>query len=284
MLKPDDQALKTLEARLQIVASNQYVARSLWSTGDTTLWTMSDSGTTFERLKPTAQIEVIESLVDWGLYKDRGLTDAQAGVIFSNVRDGKPPERWLEGIFDEAALSNHKIANFKAMVEDSRNSPDNYFFDEMDGDSRPWADLSAAAKLEYISRYAAFSDVPFEPFAQVVKATIGDMGEAALRVMLDGQKELHAIAKLFPDDGRTEPTPLVERVKDMVDYASALEAQEKDRHQVREKLCEGISDVLDGKPPQGWLDSAKALRDILRGDVARPESSQSQERGGREIS
>src|SRR5690348_914191 len=104
MLKPDDPALKNLEARLQIVASSQY--ESHWNVGDTTLWTMSDSGTRFERLKPTAQIDVIDSLVDWGLYKDQGLSDAQAGVIFDNVRDGKPQEKWLEGVFDEAVLEN----------------------------------------------------------------------------------------------------------------------------------------------------------------------------------
>jgi hypothetical protein len=283
MMKPDDPALKNLEARLQFVASSQYVAKSLFSVGDT-LWTMSDSGTLFEQLKPAAQMEVVDSLVDWGHYKDQGLSGAQAGIIFGNVRDGKPPERWLEGIFDGAALENRKIANFKAMVEDSRNSPSNYVFDEMDGDRLPWAELSAAAKLAYISRDAAYADVPFEPFAQVVKETIGDAGEAALRVLLDGQKELHAIAKLFPDEGRTEATPLVERVQDMLDYVSSLETQEKERHEGREKLFQGISNVLDGKPPQGWSEAAKALRDIMRGDLPRPESTLTQERGGREIS
>jgi hypothetical protein len=278
MLKPDDPAFKVLEARLQFVASSQYSADS------PTFRTIIDSGIRFEQLKPTAQIEVVDSLVDWGNYKDRGLSDAQAGVIFSNVRDGKPPERWLEGIFDGAALENQKVANFKAMVEDSRNSNSNHFFEEMDGDRRPWAELSAAGKLDYISRYAAFSDVPFQPFAQAVKDTIGDVGEAALRVVLASQKELHAIAELFPDDGRIEPTPLVEQVKNMRDYISALERQEKERHEGREKLFHGISNVLDGKPPQGWSEAAKALRDIMRGDLPKPESSQTQERGGREIS
>ena len=159
MLKPDDTALKKLEARLQIVASSRYVAES------PTFWTMSESGTRFEQLKPTAQMEVLDSLVDWGLYKDQGLSDAQAGIIFSNVRDGKPPERWLEGICD-GARKNQKIGSFKAMVEDSRNSPSNRFFEEMDGDRRPWAELSAAAKLQYIARDAALSGVLFEPFAR----------------------------------------------------------------------------------------------------------------------
>jgi hypothetical protein len=134
------------------------------------------------------------------------------------------------------------------MVEDSKHSPDNRLFEEMDGDRLPWADLSATAKLGYIARDAAFSGVRFEPFAEMVKDTIGDAGEAALRVVLDGQKKLHAIAKLLPDDGRVEPTPLVEQVKEILDYVSALEQQEKERLQGREKLLEGISNVLDDKP------------------------------------
>lgn len=277
MLKHDDTALKNLEARLQIVASSRYVAES------PTFWKMSESGTRFEQLKPTEQIEVLDSLVDWGLYQDQGLSDAQAGIIFSNVRDGKPPERWLEGICDGAALENQKIASFKAMVEDSRNSPSNHFFEEMDGDRRPWAELSAAAKLQYIVRDAAVSGVLFEPFAEVAKETLGDVGEAALRVVLESQKELHAIAKLLPDDGRTEPTPLVEQVKDILDYVSALETREQERRQGREKLFEGISEVLDGKSPARWLEGAKALHDILHGDEPKQRESKTHERVGREM-
>jgi hypothetical protein len=151
-------------------------------------------------------------------------------------------------LFDEAALERQRVEGFKAMVEDSKHSPDNRLFEEMDGDRLPWAELSATAKLGYIARDAAFSGVGFEPFAEMVKDTIGDSVEAALRVVLDGQKELHAIAKLLPDDGRIEPTPLVEQVKEILDYVSALEQQEKERLEGSEKLSEGISNVLDGKP------------------------------------
>ena len=279
MLKADDPAFKELADCLESVASSRYVEDPFHRMPGSFL--PRETGLRFDELKPDDQLAVLRRYVPWEHYEDQGLSDAQAGVIFNNVREGKPQERWLEGIFDGAALENHKIANFKAMVEDSRNS--NYFFDEMDGDSRPWAKLSAAGKLQYIVRDAVISDVPFEPFAQVVKETIGDMGEAALRVVLEGQKELHAIAKLFPDDGRTEPTPLVEQVKDILDYVSALETQEKERRQGREKLFDGISDVLDGKPPQAWSDAAKALRDIMRGDVPKPESVQTQDRGGRDM-
>jgi hypothetical protein len=282
MLKADDSAFKELSECLGSVASSRYVEDPFHRMPGSFL--PRETGLRFDELKPGDQLAVLSRYVPWEHYKDQGLSDAQAGVIFDNIRDGKPQEKWLEGVFDDAVLENRRIASFKAMVEDSRNSPSNYYFDEMGGDSRPWAELSAAAKLEYISRYAALADAPFALFAQVVKETISDVGEAALRVMLEDRKELHAIAKLFADDGRTEPTPLVERVKDMLDYVSALETQERGRRQGREKLFEGISDVLDGKPPQAWSEAAKLFGEILRnGQPARNEVQQN-ERGGREIS
>jgi len=279
MLKPDDPVFAQLRAALTDVASSRYAEEFLWSVDDTTVWTTSESGVRFEQLKAAAQVAVLRSFVPWSDYEDRGLTDAQAGVIFTNVRDGKPPERWLEGVCDEAALKNHKTANFRAMVEDSKNSPGNHVFEEMDGNRLPWAELSATAKLQYIARDAALSGVRFEPFAEVVKETIGDVGEAALRVVLDSQKELHAIAKLFPDDGRTEPTPLVEQVREVLDHVMALEARERERHQARETFFKGISDALDGKPPEGWLQEVRAFRDILRGEQATPEQVETRGRG-----
>jgi hypothetical protein len=279
MLKPDDRVFDELAANLQTVASSRYVEDPFHSSH----FIKSDAGLRFEELKPGDQLALLDGSVDWDHYKDQGLSRAQARIIFSNVRDGKPQEKWLDGIFDEAVLERHKLEGFKASVEDSKNSPGNHYFEEMDGDRHPWADLSAAAKLQYVALDAARHDVPFEPFARVVKETIGDVGEAALRVVLAGQKELHAIAELLPDDGRIEPTPLVEQVKEILEYASALETQEKERRQGREKLFEGISSVLDGKPPQGWSECAKAFQDILRGDYPKQQEVKTQERGGREI-
>jgi hypothetical protein len=283
MLKQNDPAFAELRAALKEVASSRYAEEFLWGVDDTTVLTKSESGVRFAQLKANAQLEVLGSSVPWSDYEDRGLTDAQAGVIFTNVREGKPPERWLEGVCDEAALENRSAASFRAMVEDIKNSPNNHVFEEMDGNRLPWAELSAAAKLQYIARDAAISDVGFETFAPLVKETLVDFGEAALRVVLEEQKELHAIAKLFPDDGRTEPTPLVEQVKKILNYASALERQETERQQGREKLFEGINDILDGKPPQAWAESVKAFREILREDRPIREEVKSQDRGSREI-
>jgi hypothetical protein len=261
-VKPGDPIFDELVAKFQSVASSRYVEDP--SHRLPTRFIRSETGLRFDELKRGDQIDTLSDSVHWDYYAEKGLSAAQAGIILSNVRKGKPQEKWLDGIFDEAALERHRVEGFKAMVEDSKHSPDNRLFEEMDGDRLPWAKLSATAKLGYIARDAALSDVGFEPFAEMVKDTIGDAVEAALRVVLDGQKELHAIAKLLPHDGRIEPAPLVEQVTEILDYVSVLEQQEKERLQGREKLLEGISNVLDGKPPQGLLEGVKAFQDILR--------------------
>jgi hypothetical protein len=277
MLKPGDSAVEHLNERLKFVASSVYSADS------PPLREIIGDGLRFEELQPSAKVEVVQSSVDWEYYKDSGLSNAQSAVILRNVRNGEPTERWLDGIFDGAVLENQKIASFKAMVSDSINS--SYFFEEIDKDSehRHWAELSAAGKLQYIVRDAALCDVAFEPFSQSVKEAIGDVGDAALRVVFESQKELYAIAELLPEDRRIEGTPLVERVQEVMDYVSGLETQEQERRQGRKELFEGIGDVLDGKPPARWLEGARAFHDILYGEKPKQQESKTQERGGREM-
>jgi hypothetical protein len=276
MLKRGDPVFDELAVNLQSVASSRYVEDPYYLWG--VHFMRSETGLRFEQLNPADRLTVLEDTLPWDDYRDQGLSSAQAGVIFSNVRDGKPQEKWFDGVFEEAVLERHKVEGFKKLVEHSKNSPSNHCFEEMDGNLLPWVELSNSAKLQYIASYAAYCDVPLKPFADMVKDAIGYIGDVALPVVLDAQKELHAIAKLFPDDGRTEPTPLVEQVKEILDYASALEAQEKERRQGKEKLFEGISNLLDGKAPQGWLEGAKAFQDILRGDHPKQQEVETKER------
>lgn len=272
-MKPDDPVFDELKKDIKEVVSGRYLEdpeapiSGMYKRAD-----RGESGEEFGALRWRAREDVICAFVLWKDYLEKGIGWEQQAIIIENIADGKPQDKWLEGVFDEAALENRKIAAFTASVEDRKNSPAGHHFEEGNGDWHPWADLSAAAKLQYIALDAARLDVPFEPFAQAVRETIGDAGEAALRVVLDGQKELHAIARLLPDDGRTESTPLVEQVKDLLDYVMALETQEKEQRQVRERLSEGISNLLDGKPPREWLEGVKAFADILReGGVMREE-------------
>jgi hypothetical protein len=281
MLKPDDPTWVELIADIESVISCRYAEDLDVIFGPAYAPSVEEPGFEFGVMNRRDRQNVLADMVDWRQYENRGISHAQQRIVIANVLDEKPQGQWLEGVFAEAVLENDKVGSFKAMVGDMKNSPDHYHFEEMNGDHLPWDDLSAAAKLQYIVRDAVISDVAFEPFAEVVKNTIGDVGEAALQVVLDGQKELLGIAKLFPDDGRTEPTPLVEQVKEILDYATHLETQEKDRRQVREKLFEGISNVLDGKPEQ-WREGAKAFQDILRGDHPKQQEVETKERS-REI-
>jgi hypothetical protein len=226
MLKRDDPIFDALIKDIKKVVSERYLEdQEAPISGIYKRAGAGGSGEEFGALRWRAREDVICAFVTWDEYQERGITYAQVSTIIVNVLHGKPQEKWLEGVFDEAVLENQKNAGFKASVEDRKNSPDNHVFDEMEGGHNPWVDLSAAAKLQYIALDAARHDVLFEPFAEAVKETIGDAGTAALRVVLDCHKELHAIAKLFPDDGRTEPTPVVEQVKEMLDYLSALEGK-----------------------------------------------------------
>jgi hypothetical protein len=76
---------------------------------------------------------------------------------------------------------------------------------------------------------------------------------------------------------------LVEPVKKMLDYASALGRQETERQQGQEKLFEGSNNILDGKPPQALAESVKAFRKILREDRPTREEVKSQDRFSREM-
>jgi hypothetical protein len=229
MLKPGDPVWAELIADIETVVSGRYAEDFDGVFGSTYAPSVEEPGFEFAVLNRKDQQNVLADMVSWRQYACQGMGHDQQRIVIANVLDGKPQEQWLEGVFDEAVLEKERIASFERFVTIMKYSPGNHEFEEMDGDHRPWDQLSGAAKLQYIALDAARCDVPIKAFAEVVKDTIGDVGEAALRVVLNNQKELHAIAKLFPDDGRTKPTPLVEEVKDMLDYVSALETQEKER-------------------------------------------------------
>jgi hypothetical protein len=258
-LKPDDPAWADLVTEIESVVSHRFVEDAAASWRPFYMPSEAEPGFAFASLNREDRLDLLADLVSWRDYKLQGMSYEQQRIVVENVLDGKPQEKWLEGVFDEAVVEGRKIDSFKTSVEIMRLSPDNHVFEEMDGDRRPWAELSAAAKLQYIALDAARCDVGFEPFAQVVKDTIGDIGEVALRVVLDGQKELHAIAKLFPDDGRTEPTPLVDRVKDALDYVSVLETQERARTLNAELKDHGQSESLPSREGKPMTDDERKL-------------------------
>ena len=269
LLKPDDPVWAEMIGDIVSVVSSRYAEDLDFVSGLAYAPSVEEPGFEFGALTRKDRQNLLAEMVDWRGYGNRGMSHDQQSIVIANVLAEKPQQQWLHGVFDEAVLENARIISFKRSVESMKNSPTGHHFEEMNGDWRPWDDLSAAAKLQYIARDAVICDVPFESFAEVVKNTMGGRVDAALRVVLDGQKELHAIAKLFPDDGQTESTPLVEQVKDMLDHVSALEAQEKERRQGRETLLEG-------------MEGAKASDGILREERPMPAEGKSQERGQQE--
>lgn len=120
----------------------------------------------------------------------------------------------------------HRLAGFKALVESGKNG--GYLMEDVDGSLRSWQEMSVEGKVDHIARDAAYYDVPFETFAEAVRDALHDLPgvareEAALRIELHGAVELHGLAKLLPDDGRTESTPLIERFQELLGKKSLAE-------------------------------------------------------------
>jgi hypothetical protein len=120
-----------------------------------------------------------------------------------------------------AMNKKQRLSGFKALLESEKSN--SFYLEDADGNLRLWRELSAEGKLQWIVRDAAYYDVPFEPFAEAVRESVGNgaIEEAALRLALRSGRELHALEKLFPDDGRNESAPpLVERVAELLDAQS----------------------------------------------------------------
>jgi hypothetical protein len=140
---------------------------------------------------------------------------------FQEILDGKtePPAAEKtngKGIGRSAMNEKQRLEGFKALVEDHKSSQS--YFEQMDGSHREWHELSPQSKLQYIAGDAALYDLPFERFAEAVRDVlpVAAIAEASLQVVLHYQRELHGLWKLLPDDGRTEPVPLVDRFKEML--------------------------------------------------------------------
>jgi hypothetical protein len=110
---------------------------------------------------------------------------------------------------------------FDAMLRDYRGNR-NVHYVETDGSHRPWPELLPEAKLGYLARDAAIAGATPEHFVQAAREFLGDLPPAvreaaALRVALDGARELHAVAALLPPDNYYSDLagrPLVEQLEE----------------------------------------------------------------------
>jgi hypothetical protein len=108
----------------------------------------------------------------------------------------------------------HRLEGFKRLIASDKSG--SYELEDADGMIRPWKELSAEGKLDFIAGAAVMYDVPFDQFAKAARQELNAaaLTEGSLRAVLDYRRELRALAKLLPDDGRTESTPLVDRFRE----------------------------------------------------------------------
>lgn len=97
-------SVRDLKARIQTVLSSRYVEDRSSPFGP---FERCASGVRFEQLPPDDQREVLTDAPFWGWYDNEGMTRAEQLRIIDNVLAGKPQEKWLEGVFDAAALESH---------------------------------------------------------------------------------------------------------------------------------------------------------------------------------
>ena len=128
-----------------------------------------------------------------------------------------------------------RVEGFKALT--ASDTSGSHYLEDVDGDFRLWREMSAESKLSKIVSNAAYCEVPFEPFAVAVRNLISDLPaeareEAALRLVLRQEQELHRLEKLLPRHDRLEPAPpLIERFQELLDgYADrAVETPEQSK-------------------------------------------------------
>lgn len=84
MLKPDDPAWGELVADIKAVMSSR-----------------CEDGDTFASLHRLDQWDFFNTSGFYNDYADLGITDTQVTTVIRNALNGKPQERWLEGIFKD---------------------------------------------------------------------------------------------------------------------------------------------------------------------------------------
>ena len=110
MLKPDDPVFACLLDDLRQETSRRYVKIPDEEAKDPRrIWDFEvgrdGSGVEFRSLSRDDQRAVLCDMICWGWYHDNGLIDTQGVAVINNVVDGKPQERWLEGVFESAVVS-----------------------------------------------------------------------------------------------------------------------------------------------------------------------------------
>ena len=177
---------------------------------------------------------------------------------------------------------NHRLAGFQALLASQK--ADSYQLEEPDRSFRLWRDLSPEGRLGYIVRDAALYNVPFEQFAEAVRESVESAAieEASLRLAMRSGQELHDLERLFPDDGRTESPPLVERVGELLNAKSAEHENEAWCPAAEEQAAlfkEMRADYAAGKREDAHGPASEAFQRILDGKAPAPVAGKGKDNG-----
>ena len=133
-LKPDDPVWADLISDIEAVVSGRYAEDLDFVSGMPYAPSVEEPGFEFSVLTRKDRQNLLADMVDWRGYGTRGMSHDQQSIIIGNVLDGKPQERWLDGVFDEGVLQNGRIINFNMSVESMKNGPTGHHFVEVNGD------------------------------------------------------------------------------------------------------------------------------------------------------
>jgi len=180
--------------------------------------------------------------------------------------------------------------SFDAILADHKNSC--HYFEELDGTRRIWRELYPEAKLGYVARDAVCDGVSFARLAEAVRDVLGELPEAAreeaaLRLVLESERQSHQLAALLPPDDRLESVPQVERFQEVlasyverVEMADRLTAPSSPPlsesgtavdHNARERLVDTLFSDFFVLEQQAHLAGKEVSRAALASDISRVE-------------
>jgi hypothetical protein len=255
MLKPDDPAWVELVADIKALASGRYVedAERPSSMFPAYMKSKDGSGCEFSSLHRGARLELLTDADFWLRYEDYGLSHDQQVAIMNNVLQGKPQERWFDGVYDREA-ETLTLADFLGRLE-----PDH--LEHIQSRGRDGMEMKGAVMPKP-------DDPVWAKLVADIKAVVSSRGEDELAFSSLHQCEQWDFFK-----------------------CSGFVGNYVDRGLTEAQVTAVIRNAINGKPQERWLDGVfdrKAetltLGDILEGNLEnRAEPNRARELGGMEM-
>src|SRR5262249_44762454 len=142
-------------------------------------------GEPFAALSGREQFNVLSDYTQWHQYEERGVTFEQVDQVFTNVIDGKPRDRWLEGT-TLAGDNDPKAARTADGLDGLSQRGDTYSFnraaeqlakrwqhDGLDKTNGAWRDQSRERQAGYLATYAAEWNISFDHYLRTTEHVLG---------------------------------------------------------------------------------------------------------------